>query len=153
MLLSFSVLRLSSFGQEAKGEASSRPRLTSLHKSLLIPGWGQISEKRYIEGLLFLTAEAFCFYNVFTYDRKGNYYYQKYKEAIIPSDVATYRELTEKFDVKRNKYLAAAVAIWAFNLVDIYIIIKKKERKRSNLAFHFDISAEKEFSASVNFCF
>ena len=69
--------------------------------------WGlpQIAEKRYIEGVLFLSAEIFCFYKIFSYNHKGNSYYDKYKKADNVSDAVKYRGLTENYDTKRNKFL------------------------------------------------
>ncbi len=58
--------------QEADENAQSQKKFTSLHKSLLIPGWGQIAENRYIEGLLFLTVESICLYKMIDYNYKGN---------------------------------------------------------------------------------
>jgi hypothetical protein len=48
-------------------------------------------------------------------------------------DAVRYRELTEDYDKKRNIFILAAVGIWAVNLLDIYVIVKKKEKQKIKL--------------------
>ncbi len=121
-------------GQDREAEEKIVPKkqLISLQKSLLIPGWGQIAEKRYVEGALFLSAEIFCVYKILSYNHKGNYYYERYKKADNVTDAVRYRELTERYDTQRNKFFLAAAGTWVFNLLDIYLIVKSKERKKRN---------------------
>jgi hypothetical protein len=115
--------------QESQTEAG----LSSLKKSLLVPGWGQLAEKRYVEGAFFLGAEVFCIYQIFHNSRKGNTYYSKYREADNVADAVRYRELTEDYDKKRNIFILAAIGVWAVNLLDIYVIVKKKEKQKLKL--------------------
>ena len=107
--------------------------LTSLQKSLLIPGWGQLAEKRYAEGLFFLAAEAFSIYQIVRFNHKGNFYYDRYRGATSVNDAVRFRDLTEDYDKKRNLFLVAAVGIWAVNLLDIYVIVKNKQKLRLQL--------------------
>jgi len=126
---------------------------SSLQKSLLIPGWGQIAEKRYIEGALFLASEIFCVYKIVSYNRKGNYYYDLYKEVNCVKDAIRYRELTKKYDIRRNKFIFIAASIWALNLMDIYFIIKSKEKKKDNIKLIMQINEEKKISFSISYNF
>ncbi len=123
------------FAQQDK--ASQQPEqkagLTSLKKSLLIPGWGQLAEKRYVEGIFFLGAEIFSIYQIFYNNHKGNVYYDKYRGAENVEDATHYRELTEDYDKKRNIFILAAAGIWAVNLLDIYVIVKNKEKQKLKL--------------------
>ena len=119
-------------GQEEKS-ASPEKRLNSLQKSLLLPGWGQLAEKRYAEGVLFLAAEAFSLYEILSYNHKGNWHYDRYKRADSREEAVRYRGLTEKYDRRRNAFILAAAGIWAANLVDIYVIVKKKENTKKAL--------------------
>jgi hypothetical protein len=119
-------------------ESSAKPSFGSLEKSLLLPGWGQLAEKRYFEAAVFLSAEIFCLAKVFSLNHKGNTYYGLYKESVNAADAVKYRELTEKYDVKRNQYLLAALGVWAVNLIDIYVIVKGKQSKRESLRFRLE---------------
>ena len=139
------------WSQEAEPKDTPREtKFTSLHKSLLIPGWGQFAEKRYLEAVLFLSAEIFALYKVFDYNHKGNQYYDKYREADNVDDTLTYRELTEKYDTRRNQYILVAVGIWALNLIDIYLIVKNK--KNNNLRLTLNSGVKKlAFTLSYRF--
>jgi len=123
----------------------------SLKKSLLIPGWGQLAEKRYLEGAVFLAADLFCLYEVFNFNRKGNRYYKKYKEAGTIDDAVAFRELTEKYDKRRNIYMLAAAGVWALNLLDIYIIVKGKQNKK--LKLKLESGANKKLGFTLCFSF
>ena len=119
--------------ENTSGQPDDKAAFTSLKKSLLVPGWGQFAEKHIIEGVLFLGAEVFSLYQIFRYNHKGNTYYSKYQVPTSVADALRYREKTEEFDKKRNIYILGAVAIWAVNLIDIYVIVKNKEKQKIKL--------------------
>lgn len=137
-------------GQSSVGDEPDRT-FNSLKKSLLIPGWGQLAEKRYLEGVAFLTAELFCLYEIFSYNRKGNRYYKKYKEAATVDDAVAFRELTEKYDKRRNIYMLAAAGVWALNLLDIYLIVKSKQNKQ--IKVKLESGADKKLAFTISFSF
>jgi len=143
------------FGQDkkVKEEISPKSKFTSLQKSLLIPGWGQFAEKRYLEGALFLSAEIFCIYKIFSNNHKSNDYYDLYKTADNTTDAVNYRNLTEKYDIRRNKFLLAAAGIWIINLIDIYIIVKKKEKKSGNLKLKLEHNENKTLFFTISYSF
>jgi hypothetical protein len=114
-------------------EPPSESTLSSLKKSLILPGWGQLAEKHYIEGALFLAAEAFSLYEIFSYNRKGNTYYQRYRDAQNIDDAVRFRDLTEDYDRKRNIFILTALGIWAVNLIDIYVIVRNKNKQKVKL--------------------
>lgn len=114
-------------GEESPASGDIPQSRRPLVKSLLVPGWGQLAEKKYLEGFLFLGGEVFCFYQALKANSKGNSSYRLYKDAGGVEDALRYRGLTEKYDARRNKYLLAAAGIWALNLLDIYLIVRNKE--------------------------
>jgi len=149
------LISVSCFSQdkEDKEGIPTEKKFTCLQKSLLIPGWGQIAEKRYIEGVLFLSTEVFCIYKIFSYNHKGNDYYDLYKKADNVSDATGYRGLTEKYDKRRNSFLLAAAGVWIINLIDIYIIVKKKEKKERNLKLKLEHNENKGLAFTVSYSF
>ena len=149
------LISLPCFSQDKEKKQGISPEIKfrSLQKSLLIPGWGQIAEKRYIEGALFLSAEIFCIYKIFSYNHKGNDYYNLYKKADNVSDATEYRDLTEKYDTKRNRFILVAASVWIINLIDIYIIVKKKDKKERNLRLNFKLNEKKDLALTVTFSF
>ena len=151
----FFLSSITCFGQEKEREksTSNSKKISSLQKSLIIPGWGQVAEKRYIEGVLFLSAEIFCIYKIFSYNHKGNDYYDLYKKADNVSAATEYRELTEKYDTRRNRFILAAAGVWIINLIDIYFIVKKKDKKEKNLRLKFNLNENKNLAFTVTYSF
>ena len=158
-IISFSILllfiSLPCFSQDRENKEGISPEIkfTSLQKSLLIPGWGQIAEKRYIEGVLFLSAEIFCIYKIFSYNHKGNDYYNLYKKTENVSDATEYRGLTEKYDTRRNRFILVAAGVWIVNLIDIYFIGKKKGKKERNLRLNFKLNENKDPALTFTYSF
>jgi len=154
-LLTIIFLCISCFGQDkkVKEEVSPKSKFTSLQKSLLIPGWGQFAEKRYLKGVLFLSAEIFCIYKIFSNNHKSNDFYDRYKAADNTNDAVNYRELTENYDIRRNRFLLAAAGIWIINLIDIYIIVKKKEKKSGNLKLKLEHNENKTLFFTISYSF
>jgi len=144
---------LSSLSQEEKQRDSTGGKFGSLQKSLLIPGWGQIAEKRYVEGILFLSSEVFCLYKILSYNHKSNEYYHLYKEANNVDDAVNNRELAEKYDIRRNTFMLLAAGIWAVNLIDIYVIVKNKQKKERNLKLKLESGKNKELVFTISYSF
>ncbi len=154
ILVSFAFSFFPCAGQEvAPDESPPEKKFTPLHKSLLFPGWGQIAEKRYIEGVLFLSAEIFALYKVFSYNQKGNRAYSQYKDASTVDDAVHYRQNTENYDTKRNQYLLVAAGVWVINLIDIYFIMKTKDKKASNLRLKLESGKNKSLALTVSYRF
>jgi len=139
--------------QNEPGTAPQPTEFTSLHKSLLLPGWGQFSEKHYVEGAIFASAAVFSLVQVLSFNRKGNRYYGKYQDAAAVEEVMLFRELTEKYDTRRNQYLLLTAGIWAVNLIDIYVIVKRKEKREKALQLKLEHVGDKELAVSLGYRF
>ena len=136
------------------GENVSQHRsFDSLQKSLLIPGWGQFSEKKYLEGAAFLSAELFCLFKIFENNHRGNENYSLYEAAANIDDAVKYRDLTEKYDRQRNVFILAAVGIWAVNLVDIYVIVKNKKNREKNFSIQIESGENKTLGLTFTLSF
>jgi len=138
------VFPLTSLSQEETKKG--KQKLSSLEKSILIPGWGQIAEKKYLEGITFFTLEAIAIAGIIVYARKGNKYYHSYKEATSMPDAMKYRELSERYDIRRNKFILVAGAIWALNLLDMYLIYQKKNK---NLFIFLGVDEKNSFFIKI----
>lgn len=109
------------------------PGLSSLQKSLLIPGWGQIVEKRYFKGIAFLAAESLCLYQILRNNGRGNKAFESYKKAGSVADAIKQRSLTETYDRRRNIFMLAGSCVWALNLLDMVLIRRGRERGNADL--------------------
>lgn len=139
--------------QEENKENTEISGMASLKKSLFVPGWGQLAEKHTIEGVAFLAAEIFCLYKVLDYNHRGNENYSLYKEAASLEDAVGYRGLTETYDRRRNLYIMAALGVWAVNLIDIYVIVKKNEKKKQTINIKIEHGEYKRLAVTVSFGF
>lgn len=137
------------FSFEDEPPPPPRP-LDSLAKSLLVPGWGQLSENRLVEGLVFLTAEAFCVYQFLHWNRKGSAAYESYKQAAGVEDAVRFRRLTETYDTRRNRFLLAGVLVWAANLVDMSIIVHKKREGDEKLTLRVGSALSETVALTVS---
>ena len=133
-LMALIFLTLPCFALEVDQESQNERSFGSLEKSLLIPGWGQLAEKKYLKGAAFLSAEIFCLYKVFAHNHKGNENYRLYKAAENVDDAVKYRELTERYDKRRNAFILAAAGVWALNLIDMYVIVKNKKKGNESVS-------------------
>lgn len=139
--------------QEKAPAEASRPIFGPLEKSLIIPGWGQLAEKRYVEGIAFLSAEIFCLAEIAFNNHRGNQNYSLYKQATTADDAVRYRQLAEKYDTRRNQFLLAAAAVWAVNLVDIYLIVTNKEKKERAFTLKVERGENKRVSLAIGYRF
>mgnify|MGYP001593498247 CR=1 FL=1 len=152
LLLFFPVLSVSGADLAEEKPAPDR-RLGSLEKSLIIPGWGQLAEKRYVEGIVFLSTEIFCLVKIIANDRRANENYGLYKQASSIEGAMRYRQLTEKYDTRRNQFMLAAAVVWAVNLVDIYLIASRKANKERSLELKVEGGENKTISLAITYRF
>ena len=135
---------------EEKPQEKGR-KLGSLEKSLLFPGWGQISEKRYIRGLTFMFSEAACLSSAVVYAVKGSHSYDNYRDAANTPDAIHYRQLTERYDKRRNISLVAGAVVWAVNLLDMSLSRSKPKDtsegkiNKKQVHLHFDVYPADEY--------
>jgi hypothetical protein len=115
------------------------PKFGPLQKSLLVPGWGQISEGRIFKGAAFLAAELACLAGAFHQNGLGNTNYDLYQTATDAESASRYRGLVERHDGRRNAFLLAGAAVWAVNLLDIFGIVKNKDAKLGSPSLSFGI--------------
>ena len=127
------VLFLFSHTSKILAEKPADQKKKVLTKSLIYPGLGQLYEKQYVKGWLFLTAETVCVIAAIINNHQGNKYYDRYREASISEDAVTWREKTETYDKRRNLFILTGVAVWVVNMIDIYIYTKKKYKKGVSL--------------------
>lgn len=129
----------------------SRAGLSSLQKSLILPGWGQAAEKRYFEAALFFSAEVICWAGFIDQNRKGNRSYDLYRAAASTADAVRYRGETETFDKRRNLFLLGAALVWAANLLDMHRIVSRKRQagESRSLSLRLESGEDKKISLAL----
>jgi hypothetical protein len=144
------ILAVPVTGQETPAKPAEPGRtLGPLEKSLLLPGWGQLSEKHVVEGILFLAAEAGAIAAALVNNHRGNESYALYRGAETLEEAVRARELTERYDIRRNQLLLAAAAVWAANLIDISLIVKKKGPAKEALSLRIGLGTKDHFGLTA----
>lgn len=123
----------------------------ALEKSLIFPGWGQMYEKQYLKGIIFMSSEIFCILQVIINNNKANNYYSKYKLAINTEETKKFRSKTEKYDKIRNIYILTGALIWIANMIEIYFYTKKKYKK--GVSFYIKQDEGNKIYFGINICF
>ena len=134
-------------GSDGKKDSGTR----ALEKSLIFPGWGQLHEKKYVKGILFLTAELIAITGAVINNNKGNSSYNKYRSSDTVNDAVFFRDETERFDRQRNLFIAAGIGVWIINMVDIYLL--RKKMKKSGLKVSLSKGINDEISFIINYSF
>jgi hypothetical protein len=144
------ILAIPAAGQERPARPAEPGRtLGPLEKSLLLPGWGQLSEKHVVEGILFLAAEAGVLAAALVNSHRGKESYALYRSAATMEEAVRARELTERYDIRRNQLLLAAAAVWAANLFDISLIVKKKGTAKEALSLRIGLGTTNHFGLTA----
>lgn len=123
----------------------------ALEKSLIFPGLGQLHEKKYLKGVIFITAELIAITGAILNNRQGNKNYNKYRSSLTESDALFFRKETERFDRSRNLFIAAGIGVWMINMLDIYVIKKKRGKKSIEVSLEKGINNEIFFTLNYNF--
>jgi len=156
LLKIFIIVFISSFinAEELKLTRSDKINLTdsrALEKSLIFPGLGQLHEKKYLKGVIFITAELIAITGAILNNRHGNINYNKYRSSLTESDALFFREETEKFDRSRNLFIAAGIGVWMINMLDIYILKKRMGKKPIKVSLQKGINNEISFTLNYSF--
>jgi hypothetical protein len=93
-------------------------------------------------------SEIACISSAIVYTVKGSHSYAHYREADNTPDAIYYRELTEKYDKRRNISLALGAIVWAVNLLDMSLTKEKsynaaennKDKQKKDYKLHLDLS-------------
>lgn len=147
--LALAVLFLPAPGSGAEDPTASVPKLGPLEKSLIFPGWGQMSEKYWVKGAAIAVAELACLGAAIYHDSLGNKNYARYRAATDEPGAVRYRSLVVRHDGRRNAFLLAAAVVWAVNLIDIYRLVQGKETKPGALSLGIEHGPSRELRLSL----
>jgi hypothetical protein len=140
--------------QAGAKDAATEPRgFGPLEKSLLVPGWGQLSVGRPVESALFFGSTVLCLIGAWDNNRRGSDSYVAYKAAVNSTDAARLHALTARYDRRRNQFLLAGAAVWALNLLDIALVVRGGDRSGRAWTIHIgqDIHEAFVFGAGCRF--
>ncbi len=82
----------------------------AIFKSMLIPGWGQIGNRKYLKAGIYASLESFWVILALDYRSQANDYFDKYSKSDSLSDKNEFHRLYDEKKNKRNRYY------WFFGL-------------------------------------
>jgi len=93
----------------------------ALFKSLLVPGLGQIGNRRYVKAALFMGLDAWFVGSAIHYGRQASDFRRQFESSTIPSDRNEYYDLYLDRKSKRNKFTWYAVIVTFISMFDAYV--------------------------------
>lgn len=104
---------------------------SALLKSMIIPGWGQMSKNRYVEGVLTFSADVILAAGAVVTYNSAQYYYDKIKAG--EGDISSHIKNYNSNKMMNHVCLGAATAIYAINL---YRAVAAKPKYKKSYALN-----------------
>jgi hypothetical protein len=104
---------------------------SALWRSILAPGWGQMHKRSMPKGIIILTAEVASIAGALVCENMRSTYYNKTLAERNTDVRAQYQNRTATFRNVRNGLIAAACAVYVYNIVDV---VSAKGAKRYKVA-------------------
>ena len=80
-----------------------------------------------------MLSEAACLSSAIVYAVKGSRSYSNYRKADNSPDAIYFRQLTERYDKRRNLSLALGAIVWAINLLDMSLSQRKPQNAQMTI--------------------
>ena len=136
---------------------------TALFKSLLVPGLGQIGNRKYFKALLFTGLEVWMVGSAIHYGRQASDFRDKWSNVDLTADPTlldlrnTYYDLYKDRKDERNKCTWFAVIVTFVSMFDAYVDAHlsgfPRKEEESNLNFQMIPQGDGRFIASVSLSF
>lgn len=100
-------------------------------RSIIVPGWGQMYQKRYGVGIMFLAGEAVALAGAFYCHNRVSYHNKRMAEATDVDTRVWYKKKADDYTNYRNITLGVAAAWYVYNVVDAFTSKKGRLKYRS----------------------
>lgn len=111
-------------------ELEAQPLRGNIMKSVLVPGWGQISAKFNTKGTIILGTELLLAGTAYYYYDKAMYNYDLYESATQVEEIENYYKKAQTPYQYTYILLGFATLVWAYNIFDV---IQSTEEYNANL--------------------
>ncbi len=99
----------------------TQPPTVALFKSLLVPGWGQIGNHRYVKASFFIMVEGACFVSAIHYGRQVGDAQKLYDAAPTLAKRNQFHDYLDNKRKNRNKWLWYAGIATFVSMFDAYV--------------------------------
>jgi tetratricopeptide (TPR) repeat protein len=117
-------------------------KITPFLFSLILPGSGQLKQKKYFRSIFFLGGTSYFFIKSLNYKKKYDDKYDEYKNEINPLKIIDIKKKVNDYDDKYrlNSYITAG--LWILNCVDTIVFPKRKKNIQISGNQKYDIKLE-----------
>lgn len=110
----------------------------ALFKSMVIPGWGQLGNRKYVKAAFFASFDVWMILKALDHKKKAADLRSQFESAIDVDIRNEYYNLYQQERTRRNKYTWYAVIISFFSMFDAYVDAHMSGHPREK-ALTFDI--------------
>ncbi|KAA3633168.1 MAG: hypothetical protein DWP97_09720 [Calditrichaeota bacterium] len=124
----------------------------ALFKSMFIPGWGQVGNKRYIKGLCFFAFDVWMISKALDHKKKARDFWNQYEESETISEKNYYYNLYSGEKDERNKFTWYAVITSFIAMFDAYVDahLSGFPAKHDNNKFSLDIDKTEDYDTKIS---
>lgn len=125
-----------------KIELTANYKGAALWRSIIIPGWGQMYKRNTAKGITILGLEAACVVGIVVCHNQSNSYYNK---ALVEHNMnlrEIYQDKSTTYRHVRNGCIAAAGAIYIWNIVDALTAKGAKRYKKIRVAPYANVETQ-----------
>jgi len=126
----------------------------ALFKSMFVPGWGQLSNKKYLKAGVIITLEAMLIYNIVRYSDKTTRAEDDYKSADVDQKAILFNRFQDYEDLRNlnSWYLGTLVFLSMFDaFVDAHLANFPK--KNEGFSLEFLPPGEKNIAVRLSYSF
>ncbi|MCP5102452.1 MAG: hypothetical protein GY950_03685 [bacterium] len=106
--------------------AERRKKKNKISFLKLIPGIAKIKSGKYSKGTLLLGSFLGAAAGTFVFNKKGNDWYDQYRESTNPEEVILLRRKSEKNFKKRNLCIVGIFSTWLIHIIDLKFFKSRK---------------------------
>ena len=92
-----------------------------LFKSMVVPGWGQYGNKKYVKGTVMFAADLYFIARAIHFGKEASNYLKLYEQSSITIERNDYYDSYQSKRDDRNKYLWYAIIVSFESMFDAYV--------------------------------
>jgi len=124
----------------------------ALFKSMFVPGWGQVGNKRYIKGLCFFVFDLWMISKALDHKKKARDFWDQYESSETITDKNYYYNLYSGEKDERNKFTWYAVITSFIAMFDAYVDahLSGFPVKQEDSKFSIDIDNTEDYDTKIS---
>lgn len=124
----------------------------ALFKSMVVPGWGQFGNRKYIKGLVMLGMDVWMISSAIKYKNEASDYWKLYENSEDVISRNYYYDLYDEKRTARNKYTWFAVIVSFVSMFDAYVDahLSGMPTKENEKRIGFDVDSDRKGGGKIS---